>query len=239
MKGDRNNVCRAHRPFAFDSRQAEAIFRASLTPTLIVNHAGDILDANGAASEDLGYSRTEFVRMRWQEFTHPDDIGDDEAETERARESDRDGEQYRMTKRYRPKGQSRWVWRELVVTTYTDPDSGDFFMFVSQIAPLSAGQGSGDGIHAMIEEAVATAMTKIVGQQLVSLMDFKEKAIPVAVDPVEVKVRPGDAPPLWVQKWWPQIKWGLGVLAAIILGAYAIGQWKAGVERQSQPASVE
>lgn len=191
--------------FTFDSPQAEFIFRHAEVPMMIVGKDNRILEANDAISQDLGYARSDFLKMPggWVDITHPDDIESDTDEVQRAIET---GLRYTMDKRYKPKHLNRYVFRTLVVIPYTN-SRGDEFVFLSQITHPDV--ASADTITRVIEEAVQCAVTKIMSDIIAGKM--------ITSTP--------ESKTYWVLTWWPIIKWVLGLLGICLTTAFVLGQY--------------
>jgi PAS domain S-box-containing protein len=87
----------------------DAFWHESPIPLSIVDRAGRFVACNPAWTALLGYARSELEGRHFKDFTHPADIGGDEAEVARLL-AEPDAEGYTMVKRYLHKhGPSVWV----------------------------------------------------------------------------------------------------------------------------------
>ncbi len=101
-----------------DARYRAILDQAAVGIALIETHSGKVREVNKGLCDMVGYSRDEMLAMRWQDFTHPDDVGADESsvraitETREARHSE---------KRYVHKDGSE-VWVSVAVSPLEAPD---------------------------------------------------------------------------------------------------------------------
>ncbi|MCF4009887.1 PAS domain S-box protein [Rheinheimera sp. UJ63] len=99
----------------------------------LVSTEGQWLKVNPALSNMLGYTEAEFLRLTFQDITHPDDL---QADLELLYETiDGKRESYQMEKRYRHK-QGHFIDAILCVSTVRAEDSKVLY-FVSQIIDIS------------------------------------------------------------------------------------------------------
>jgi PAS domain S-box-containing protein len=95
-------------------RESEERFRTTFEQAAVgvahISREGRYLRVNRRYAEILGYSRDEFAQLTVQELTHPDDLGEDLARTERVWNGEL--QTYSIEKRIlRPDGRTAWVRR--------------------------------------------------------------------------------------------------------------------------------
>jgi PAS domain S-box-containing protein len=110
-----------------------AWWESSVVGVAIVAEDGTFLRANPALCRFLQYTESELEKRRFQDITHPDDVGDD---VEMARDvADSRVEGYDMAKRYLTK-RGAVVWANVRVVALVD-GAGGFMAFLSQVSPAS------------------------------------------------------------------------------------------------------
>lgn len=100
---------------------------------MLVSPEGQMLAVNDAACGMLGYERSELLRTRWQDITHPEDLVSDVHLVQAVLDGERSS--YRLSKRYVRKDSSV-LWGDLSVALLRD-DDGTPLHFVSQILDVS------------------------------------------------------------------------------------------------------
>ena len=101
---------------------------------------GHWLRVNRSLCEMTGYSEKELLRMRFQDITHPEDLGSDLQNVEKM--LCRDVTTYQMEKRYLHKNGSI-VWGLLSVSLVCD-DAGKPLFFISQVQDITARKESAE-----------------------------------------------------------------------------------------------
>jgi PAS domain S-box-containing protein len=91
---------------------------------------GRILGANEAIEEMLGYSRSELLKKRFQDFTHRDDIDVDEEQTDQI-------QKFSMIKRYLTKN-DKVLWVRLTANPVFDKNN-NFLFYLSWVEKLPNG----------------------------------------------------------------------------------------------------
>ncbi len=92
-----------------------------------------LIEVNDRFCEIVGYSRPELIRMKWTEFSHPEDVDADLKQFERMLEGDIDS--YSLEKRYiRRDGQC--IHASIAVYCVRDPD-GDVDHFITFVEDIS------------------------------------------------------------------------------------------------------
>lgn len=94
---------------------------------------GTLLSVNRSFCDIVGYSADELQRLRFQDITHPDDIGPDVARLEEALAGGRST--YTLEKRYRHQ-RGHWVWVQLTVALVRKADGSPSY-FISVVQDLS------------------------------------------------------------------------------------------------------
>jgi two-component system, cell cycle sensor histidine kinase and response regulator CckA len=115
-----------------ERERAEVRFLATFEEAAIgIAHVapdGRFIRANGRLCEILGYGRDELLQMRFQELTHPEDLGSDVEHLERMLEGS--SQRYTREKRYIRKDGSS-VWANLTVSLVrTEGGVPDYFISV-------------------------------------------------------------------------------------------------------------
>lgn len=95
---------------------------------------GQLLRVNRSFCDIVGYSVDELQHLRFQDITHPDDIGPDVALLQETLAGGRNT--YTLEKRYRHR-QGHWVWVQLTVALVRKADGSPSY-FVSVVQDLSA-----------------------------------------------------------------------------------------------------
>ncbi|HVM39464.1 MAG TPA: PAS domain S-box protein, partial [Acidimicrobiia bacterium] len=97
-------------------RRMRSAFDDAPTGIAVTTLDGAYVEVNGALAHVLGRSRSDLLRLRWQDVTHPDDLG---VSTAFAEEAIVRGRGYSVEKRYlRPDGTT--VWAQVHVSVVTD-----------------------------------------------------------------------------------------------------------------------
>lgn len=91
------------------------------------------LRVNQSLCDMLGYTKEEFLKLKYLDFTHPEDLENDELLLEKALKGELDD--YEIEKRYMHKS-GKVVWTLLAVSLVRD-DKGDPLHFVSQVNDIS------------------------------------------------------------------------------------------------------
>lgn len=91
------------------------------------------LRVNNSLCNMLGYTEEEFLKLKYQDFTHPEDLVDDEVLLKEALEGNLDD--YKIEKRYIHKN-GEIIWTNLTVSVVKD-DEGKPIHFVTQINDIS------------------------------------------------------------------------------------------------------
>ncbi|GER60405.1 hypothetical protein ULMA_25130 [Patiriisocius marinus] len=91
------------------------------------------LRVNKSLCNMLGYTEEEFLKLKYQDFTHPEDLVDDEVLLKEALEGNLDD--YKIEKRYIHKN-GEIIWTNLTVSVVKD-DEGKPIHFVTQINDIS------------------------------------------------------------------------------------------------------
>ena len=106
-----------------------------------VNQNGQLMLVNQTFCRMLGYTEQELLTMRFQDFTHPDDILPDEALLRQTLSGERD--RYSSEKRYiRKDGQLLWAHLTVALVRRT-PDVPDYFVSVVQdISAIKAAEAA-------------------------------------------------------------------------------------------------
>jgi PAS domain S-box-containing protein len=97
-----------------------AIFERSSLGIIVVNPEGLTVSVNPAFEQMLGYSEAELKQLRFSDFTHPEDVGDNLNYFERLHKGEID--HYQMDKRYLRKDGSV-VWTRINVSPIIDSNS--------------------------------------------------------------------------------------------------------------------
>lgn len=120
----------AHKNARDTHRQYMATFEQAAAGMSHVSMDGTLLRVNQQFCDMVGYSREQLMRMRFQEFTHPDDIAADEAMIQQAIHGHLT--HYTLEKRYIHRD-GRLVWGKLTVALVLDHKGRpDFFISVVQ-----------------------------------------------------------------------------------------------------------
>ena len=110
-----------------------AWWESSVVGVAIVDKDGAFLRANPTLCRFLQYTESELARRRFQDLTHPDDLGDDVAMARDVADGRIEG--YDMAKRYLTK-RGAVVWANLRVVALLD-GAGGFVAFLSQVSPAA------------------------------------------------------------------------------------------------------
>ena len=118
-----------------DERSKKTLFTESPVGIAKVALDGRFLDINQAFCTIVGYSRSEMMRKRFQDITHPEDLQGDIDEVNAVIRGEID--HYNMIKRYVTK-EGKIVWVELYVTAVRN-EQGKVEYFVSHVIKLPNG----------------------------------------------------------------------------------------------------
>lgn len=116
-----------------DQQLFESAFRFSPIGMALVSLEGKWLKVNCAITALLGYTESEFMALKFQEMTHPEDLGKDLELVQELLEQKR--ESYQMEKRYFHKNGSE-IWALLTVSLIRN-EAGDPRFFISQIQDIT------------------------------------------------------------------------------------------------------
>jgi PAS domain S-box-containing protein len=110
----------------------ETIFTKFPIGILVVSlETGRILDANNYLCDMLNFSKTEIISQNIYDITHPDDL---KLSQEHALRAAKDGQSYKLTKRYITKfGQIRWIYVVVAPVLGTDKKVDYAFSLVEDI----------------------------------------------------------------------------------------------------------
>lgn len=117
-------------------RESEELYRSTFDLAAVgiahVSPNGQWLRVNKTLCKIVGYSEEELLKMRFQDITHPDDLGTDVAETEKVRTGALDT--YSMEKRYiRKDGSLVWVNRTVSAARHANGQLKHFISVVEDI----------------------------------------------------------------------------------------------------------
>ncbi|TNF61565.1 MAG: PAS domain S-box protein [Burkholderiales bacterium] len=119
-----------HDELEVSRRRFRDSFEHSAAGITQVDPHGKLMLVNQTFCRMLGYTEGELLRMRFQDFTHPDDILPDEALLQQTLRGER--ERYSIEKRYiRKDGQVLWVHLTVALVRRT-PDVPEYFISVVQ-----------------------------------------------------------------------------------------------------------
>lgn len=108
---------------------ASVMYRNSVVGLVFSDVVGRVIAANPQFCAMVEYSEAELMRKRWQDFTDPDDIDNDESMA--ARVADGKVDSYVMTKRYITKTK-RVIWVTIRVDAVRDV-AGKFLCYLGQV----------------------------------------------------------------------------------------------------------
>lgn len=171
---------------------------------------GRLLRVNQSFCDIVGYSADELQHLRFQDITHPDDIGPDVTHLEQALSGGRSN--YTLEKRYRHR-QGHWVWVQLTVALVRKADGSPSY-FISVVQDLSAIKATETALRTMqslLDQAQALARMAVWQADLgtgritsLSLdrpfLDFPQNDYAIA--DLMQHIHPDDRPR--VQALWPQ-----------------------------------
>lgn len=120
--------------FSFNSEHWYRVFNQSPVGIAIIGLDGEWLKVNDALCRILEYSEPELIGRKFQDFTHPEDIGPDLDLVNKIVLGDIDA--YTMLKRYITKT-GKVIWVNLTVGSIED-ENGILLHFVSHILPISS-----------------------------------------------------------------------------------------------------
>jgi PAS domain S-box-containing protein len=99
----------------------------------LVSPEGKWIKVNGSLCAILGYERNEFMKLTFQDITHPEDLQQDLEHVTQLLNGEADT--YAMSKRYHHK-EGRIVWVSLTVAIVRSPD-GEPLYFISQLKDIT------------------------------------------------------------------------------------------------------
>ena len=151
-----------------------SIFDLASIGIALVSASGGWISVNNALCGILGYSQEELQRLRFQDITHPDDLGNDIDLLARLQRCEID--QYQMEKRYIRKD-GRPVWANLNVSKKLN-EAGELEYYIAVIKDIQAqkeAQADLAGLYAELEERVA-ARTRELQERKEELRSVIENA---------------------------------------------------------------
>lgn len=130
MQGQNQTLRGLHRELETSRKRFRDTFEFAAAGITQVDLQGRLMMVNQTFCQMVGYTQEELLQMRFQEFTHPDDIRPDEAMLQQILRGERD--RYSIEKRYvRKDGQL--VWAHLTVAVVRrSPDVPEYFVSVVQ-----------------------------------------------------------------------------------------------------------
>ncbi|TNF51036.1 MAG: PAS domain S-box protein [Burkholderiales bacterium] len=141
MQEQNQRLRTVHRELEASRRRFRDTFEFAAAGITQVDLNGRLMMVNQTFCQLVGYSQEELLQMRFQDFTHPDDIRPDEALLEQVLRGERD--RYSIEKRYvRKDGQVVWAHLTVAVVRRT-PDVPEYFVSVVQdISAIKAAEAA-------------------------------------------------------------------------------------------------
>lgn len=134
MQGQNQRLRVLHRELEASRKRFSDTFEFAAAGITQVDLQGRLMMVNQTFCQMVGYPQEELLQMRFQDFTHPDDVHPDEALIQQVLRGERD--RYSIEKRYiRKDGQL--VWAHLTVAVVRRP-RGVAEYFVSVVQDISA-----------------------------------------------------------------------------------------------------
>ena len=165
-----------------DEERARLAASFALAPIGLAHVApdGTWLRVNPRLAALLGYTPEELLAGgRWQDLTHPDDVGVDEALVASVLRGERDG--YTLRKRYVHKD-GTVLWAQLAVSLVRTPETGAPFYFVSVVDAVPGGR------DATTERVQAYAEAEAGQRLLAAVLDHLPEGLTIA-DAPDVTIR--------------------------------------------------
>jgi PAS domain S-box-containing protein len=116
-----------------DEAIISAWWESSVVGVAIVAEDGTFLRVNSTLCRFLQYTESELAKRKFQDLTHPEDVGDDVAMARDVADGRVEG--YDMAKRYLTK-RGTVVWANMRVVALMD-GAGGFVAFLSQVSPAA------------------------------------------------------------------------------------------------------
>lgn len=158
----------------------QTTFKFAGTGLARVSLTGEFIDVNQRLCDMIGYSREELLGRKFQDITHPDDLGKNEDYLGRAMKGEIDS--YRFEKRYL-KANGEILWADLTTTLERDAD-GKPFELISIVADIGMFKIAEERMNFLIGELahrsknLFSVILSVVGQTARSVdtvPEFREK----------------------------------------------------------------
>lgn len=134
---------RARRELQESEARYRTVFENTPAGISLSDLDGYIIVANAAYQKMLGYTEEEMRKLRFQDFTHPDDLQADLDAFQSCLDGERDS--YEMVKRYIRKGGDT-VWAKITVTMFRDP-AGKPLYVIAMLEDITERKRSEDSAH--------------------------------------------------------------------------------------------
>jgi PAS domain S-box-containing protein len=141
MQGQNQRLRQLHDDLEASRKRFRDTFEHAAAGITQVDLRGNLTLVNQTFCQLVGYSEDELLHMRFQDFTHPDDVHPDEALLEQVLQGQRD--RYSIEKRYMRKD-GQLVWAHLTVAVVRrSPDVPEYFVSVVQdISAIKAAEAA-------------------------------------------------------------------------------------------------
>ena len=145
-------------------RESEELYRSTFDLAAVgiahVSLDGQWLRVNKKLCKIVGYSEEELLKMKFQDITHPDDLGIDVDETEKVRVGALDT--YSMEKRYlRKDGSLVWVNRTVSAARHPNGQLKHFISVVEDITERKVAEDAKRTSEARLDFALAASKTAL------------------------------------------------------------------------------
>lgn len=152
MQGQNLRLRELHDELQASRKRFRDTFEHAAAGITQVDQGGQLMLVNQTFCRMLGYTEQELLKMRFQDFTHPDDILPDEALLQQTLRGERD--RYSIEKRYlRKDGQVLWVHLTVALVRRT-PDVPDYFVSVVQdISAIKAAEAALRSSERLLKQA--------------------------------------------------------------------------------------
>ncbi|HMN93311.1 MAG TPA: PAS domain S-box protein [Hydrogenophaga sp.] len=156
MQGQNLRLRELHDELQASRKRFRDTFEHAAAGITQVDQHGRLMLVNQTFCRMLGYTEQELLSMRFQDFTHPDDIVPDEALLQQTLRGERD--RYSIEKRYlRKDGQVLWVHLTVALVRRA-PDVPDYFVSVVQdISAIKTAEAALRDSERLLKQAHALA----------------------------------------------------------------------------------
>jgi len=141
MQGQNQRLRQLHHDLQASRKRFKDTFEFAAAGITQVDLQGNLMLVNQTFCELVGYTESELLHMRFQDFTHPDDVHPDEALLQQTLRGERD--RYSIEKRYiRKNGQPVWAHLTVAIVRRA-PDVPEYFVSVVQdISAIKAAEAA-------------------------------------------------------------------------------------------------